>query len=138
MNILNIMNKINSIGKYLALFVLAINFLSVVNATTAPTGLTSALTQLCVLSQQFLGITVMLLIVLAGTIYAIGQILGAETRARAAVWATAMLTGAVIGVLIYILTPWLVSLLLTGQGMAITPTNPCGGATAGTGGTAGE
>ena len=129
MNILNIMNKINSIGKYLALFVLAINFLSLAYAadTEQPQGLTKALTQLCTISQQFLGLTVMVLIVLAGTIYAIGQILGAETRARAAVWATAMLTGAVIGVLIYILTPYIVKTLLEGQtGITITPANPCG------------
>jgi len=124
MNILNIMNKINSIGKYLALFVLAINFLSLAYAadTEQPQGLTKALTQLCTISQQFLGLTVMVLIVLAGTIYAIGQILGAETRARAAVWATAMLTGSIIGVLIYILTPWLVGLLL---GQTSVGSNPC-------------
>jgi Na+-driven multidrug efflux pump len=54
----------------------------------------------------------MVLVVLAGATYAIGQILGAETRARAAVWATAMLTGAVIGIVIYIIMPPLLKILL--------------------------
>jgi hypothetical protein len=103
--------------------------ISVVSAGTSPAGLTSALTQLCQMSQTFLGFTAMVLIVMAGAIYAIGQVLGAETRARAAVWATAMLTGAVIGIIIYLVTPFLVSTLLTGSGITVTPSNPCGGAT---------
>jgi len=47
----------------------------------------------------------MLMIVFSGVIYAAGQLLGAETRARANVWATAALTGALIGVLIYAVAP---------------------------------
>jgi len=45
------------------------------------------------------------MVVVAGVIYAAGQIMGAETRARANVWATACLTGALIGVLIYAVAP---------------------------------
>lgn len=125
MNIMSYMNKINSIGKYLVLTVLVLNLLSV---SYASAGLTSALKTLCQMSQQFLGIAVMVLIVLAGTVYAIGQVLGAETRARAAVWATAMLTGAVIGIIIYIITPVIVNALLAGQTgvSAGTAGNPCG------------
>lgn len=125
MNIMSYMNKINSIGKYLVLTVLVLNLFSV---SYASAGLTSALKTLCVMSQQFLGIAVMVLIVLAGTVYAIGQVLGAETRARAAVWATAMLTGAVIGIIIYIITPVIVNALLSGQTgvSAGTTGNPCG------------
>jgi hypothetical protein len=78
------------------------------------------------MAQQFLGIAVMVLIVFAGAIYAIGQILGAETRARAAVWATAMLTGAIIGIIIYVITPPLVSLLTAGTGVSTAGgSNPC-------------
>ena len=47
----------------------------------------------------------MLMLVGAGAIYAGGQMMGAETRARANVWATAMLTGALIGVLITVVSP---------------------------------
>ena len=45
-------------------------------------------------------IVALLMFILAGGIYAIGQVLGAETRARASVWATAMLVGGVIGLII--------------------------------------
>jgi hypothetical protein len=126
MNIMSFVNKINAVGKYLVLAVLALNLLSLSNASS---GLSAALNTLCVMSQQFLGIAVMVLIVLAGTVYAIGQVLGAETRARASVWATAMLTGAVIGVIIYIITPVIVRALIgSSMGSATLPGasgNPC-------------
>ncbi len=77
-------------------------------------GITSALSSLCLLSKQFLGIGAMLMIVLAGATYAIGQMLGAETRARASVWATAMLTGAVIAIVIYVIAPWIIGMILSG------------------------
>jgi hypothetical protein len=54
----------------------------------------------------------MLLIILAAAVYAIGQIVGAETRARASVWATAMITGALIGIVIYLVVPGLIKLML--------------------------
>ena len=50
-------------------------------------------------------IIVMLMLVGAGAVYAGGQMMGDETRARANVWATAMLTGALIGVLITVIAP---------------------------------
>lgn len=124
MNILSMMSKANAIGKYLLLTVLVLNLLSL-SFATAVAPLKSALQALCQMSQQVLGITAMVLVVLAGTTYAIGQVLGAETRARAAVWATAMLTGAVIGALIYIVTPTIIRALLpTGTGTP-TGTDPC-------------
>ena len=123
MDIVGYVNKLSSVGRYLLLTVLVLNLMSV---SFASGNLGSALKQLCTMSQQFLGITVMVLIVLAGVVYAIGQVMGAETRARAAVWATAMLTGAVIGIIIYIVTPVLVSTLTTGTGVTVSGTgNPC-------------
>ncbi|MBI5227680.1 hypothetical protein HY988_03785, partial [Candidatus Micrarchaeota archaeon] len=95
MNILGLINRTTNLGRYLASGLMLISLASISGAS----GLSSALGSLCTMSQQFLGIAAMLLIVLAGAIYAIGQILGAETRARATVWATAMLTGAVIGII---------------------------------------
>ncbi len=109
MNILSYMNKVNAIGRYLLVTVFVLNLLSL---GFAGSPLQSAMARLCKDSQTFLGIAVMVLIVLAGTVYAIGQVLGAETRARAAVWATAMLTGAVIGAVIYIVTPPILHALL--------------------------
>jgi hypothetical protein len=100
-------------GKYFLTAVLILNLLSVAFAgNTATTGISSALAQLCATSRMFLGMAIMLMILLAGATYAIGQVLGAETRARATVWATAMITGAIIGALIYIITPVIIQALL--------------------------
>ncbi len=113
MNLTGLINKTMNIGKYLITAVMLISLASVAASVDASSGLSTALTQLCQLSQTFLGIASMLLIVLAGCIYVIGQILGAETRARATVWATAMLTGAIIGILIYILAPFIIQTLIS-------------------------
>ena len=47
----------------------------------------------------------MLMVIGAGVVYAAGQMMGAETRARANTWATAMLVGAIIGILIVVVAP---------------------------------
>lgn len=72
-------------------------------------GLSSALGKLCTDIKSLIPIVAFLLIVAAGVVYAAGQLLGAETRARASVWATAMLVGAIIGLLIVIITPTVLS-----------------------------
>jgi hypothetical protein len=128
MNILKSMNTINSIGKYLLLTILVLNFVSLSIATDASTNIKTAMSSLCTTVQAFLGIAAMMLIVLAGVVYAAGQVLGAETRARASVWATAMLTGAVIGILIYLLVPPVIKALVAGTGASGTGTDtsqPC-------------
>jgi hypothetical protein len=139
MNIISFMQKVNAIGKYLIVAIFALNLMTLVTAgggdggSVAATNIQQTLIDLCNMSQTFLGLAAMVLIVLAGTIYAIGQVLGAETRARASVWATAMLTGAIIGILIYLIAPVLVGRLLEGSGITVTPDQPCG-ATGGGGG----
>ncbi|VVC02598.1 Uncharacterised protein [Candidatus Burarchaeum australiense] len=50
------------------------------------------------------------MLLIAGLIYAAGQIMGAETRARANVWATALLTGGIIGLLIAASAPYVLQL----------------------------
>jgi len=64
-----------------------------------------ALNNVCVDAKSLLPVVAMLMIVISGIIYAAGQVMGAETRARANVWATAALTGALIGILIYAIAP---------------------------------
>ena len=59
------------------------------------------------------------LIIVAAIVYAGGQILGAETRSRASVWATAMIVGAVIGIVIFVLLPPILSTMLYGDPNAI-------------------
>jgi len=74
-------------------------------ATDALSGTSAALSALCNGVKGLLPVAAMLMIVLAGVIYAAGQLMGAETRARANVWATACLTGALIAVLIAVIAP---------------------------------
>lgn len=69
------------------------------------TNITSAIQQLCSVLKGILPVVAMLLVVGAAISYAAGQFLGAETRARAAVWATNMLIGAAIGIEIYLIFP---------------------------------
>jgi len=85
----------------LGLFVLA----GVVAAQSILESTSGALNSLCSGIKGLLPVAAMLMIVLAGVIYAAGQIMGAETRARANVWATACLTGALIAVLIAVIAP---------------------------------
>jgi hypothetical protein len=131
------MQKINSIAGYLMVLVLLLNLATPVYAdavvTTTPSttlsggaGLQSAMKQLCNTARTFLGIGAMLLVVIAAVIYAVGQVLGAETRARASVWATAMLTGAVIGLIIFLLVPSIVAVIMgSGSGSIKIPGDPC-------------
>ena len=78
----------------------------------AQTELSNALNDLCVFIKDLIPITAMLMITASSAVYAGGQFMGAETRARANVWATSMLTGAVIGILIVVLVPWVLEIML--------------------------
>jgi uncharacterized membrane protein len=73
--------------------------------TTSGTGLVAGVYSLCISLKTLLPVAAMLMVVIAGVIYASGQIMGAETRARANVWATAALTGALIAILIAVVAP---------------------------------
>jgi len=78
---------------------------SSVFAVSGLSAVSSAISSLCVGLRDMLPVAAMLMIILAGVIYAAGQIMGAETRARANVWATACLTGALIAILIAVVAP---------------------------------
>jgi len=120
----SVMRTVNKIGTYLLVLVLLMNFAGVAAAITSTTGTSSiiaAMSNLCVTARNLLAIGTMLMIILAAATYAVGQILGAETRARASVWATAMMTGAVIGIVIYLVIPWLIAGMMGGAASA----SPC-------------
>ena len=87
------------------IFVVMAALVTSVFAETLLTTVTSALSSLCAGLTQMLPVAAMLMIILAGVIYAAGQMMGAETRARANVWATAALTGALIAILISVVAP---------------------------------
>ena len=124
MDMIGYMSKINKYGKYLVILVLLVNLFSM---SFASANIQSGLRSLCQTSQAVLGGIVMLLVVLAGATYAIGQVMGAETRARATVWATAMLTGALIGAVIYLVTPPVMRALFpSGSGVTLSDSgDPC-------------
>ena len=79
--------------------------------------LKAALTSLCQGLSQMVPVAAMLMVLLASVIYATGQMMGAETRARANVWATSALTGAIIGILISVVAPSVLQ-IIAGQSIA--------------------
>ena len=82
--------------------------------------LEQALSNLCGDIQSLIPTAAMLLIIVAAVVYTIGQIFGAETRARANVWSTSCLTGAIIGILISQIAPQILS-ILAGAPISCTP-----------------
>lgn len=95
--------ELNRRSKLIAYTIMAATSLSY--ASTSTEYLEKALRGLCADIQGLVPVTAMLLVVSAGVIYSAGQMFGAETRARANVWATSCLTGAVIGVIIATVAP---------------------------------
>lgn len=90
--------------------------LSIIHAQSlgATDYLTQSLSDLCGQIQNLIPVTAMLLVITAGVVYSAGQFFGAETRARANVWATSCLTGAIIGILIAVIAPGVLSQLAGG------------------------
>lgn len=111
-------SKIFGYGSLFAILLMLVSNTSLVfaggegAASTGASGIGSALAGLCDQVKTFLGAAMVLMILLAAITYSVGQIMGAETRARATVWATAMLTGAVIGAIIYIITPYVIQMII--------------------------
>ena len=85
--------------------VLILPIMPIISAMSALDSTQNALFDLCIAMKALLPVAAMLMIVLAGVIYASGQMMGAETRARANVWATAALTGALMAILIGVIAP---------------------------------
>jgi hypothetical protein len=99
--------------------ILALVLLS--NAVAAD--IASSLTEVCGNIRAIVPIVALLMFILAGGIYAIGQVLGAETRARASVWATAMLVGGIIGLIIAASAQFLVQMFAQSIGGVTTSLN---------------
>ncbi|MDO8554130.1 MAG: hypothetical protein Q7S22_04960 [Candidatus Micrarchaeota archaeon] len=127
MDVFKMMNRINQFGKIFVTLVMLLSFASMIFAgaasTTGGSNIKTALTSLCRDAQSLLGVAAILMIILGAVTYAAGQMLGAETRARASVWATNMFIGAVIGILIYIVVPVVIGML---SGRPLGTGDPCG------------
>ena len=72
--------------------------------------LANSLTQIKDQINAIIPVVALMMIVLAGLIYGIGQVMGAEVRGKSAVWAQALLIGAILGLLIAALADPLVGL----------------------------
>lgn len=90
---------------------LLILFLGHVLRAQAVSFLAQSLGDLCHSIQDLIPTTAMMLVMFAAIIYASGQFFGAETRARANVWATSCITGAIIGIIISTIAPDILSQL---------------------------
>ena len=95
------------LGIAMLLCLLAVGF-----AQESPNGIKEGVCLLADYAKSLMGAIVFALIIMAAIIYAAGQVLGAETRARASVWATAMIVGAVIGIIIFVLLPNILGMML--------------------------
>ena len=90
-------------------------------------GLPAALSELCTALTSFLPVVGMLMVLIAAVVYALGQIMGAETRARANVWATAALGGALMAFLIVTVAPPIVSAMSPGGDITCSSSGSGGG-----------
>ncbi|PIT84108.1 hypothetical protein COU37_04960 [Candidatus Micrarchaeota archaeon CG10_big_fil_rev_8_21_14_0_10_45_29] len=77
-------------------------------------GVKLAASCMCGQLMGILPVISMLMVIGAGIVYAAGQMMGAETRARANTWATAMLVGAIIGILIVVVAPTVLNVMYGG------------------------
>jgi hypothetical protein len=80
-------------------------FLPILFATSILGSTQDAVLNLCIAMKALIPVVAMLMVFFAGVIYVAGQMMGAETRARANVWATAALTGALMAILIVVVAP---------------------------------
>jgi len=87
------------------------------NPGAASAKIKEALFSLCGLIKNVLGVGMMFMVVASALVYSLGQTMGAETRARASVWATSMFNGAIIAALIYLLVPFVLRTMLSGTGV---------------------
>jgi hypothetical protein len=115
-------------GKFMILVAfLAMLCLASAQGSDLLTGVTRAINDLCLSLKSLLPVAAMLMVMIAGVIYASGQIMGAETRARANVWATAALTGALIAILIVVVAPPVLGAVYGTSEWKTTPTGITGG-----------
>ena len=111
MNVYNVLRSTDGmrlalpIGIRLACALALLLLSGALSASTPLDSVTSSVSSFCAGLVSLLPVVSMLMVVVGAVVYASGQIMGAETRARANVWATAALTGALIAMLINAVAP---------------------------------
>ena len=79
----------------------------------APAGIGDALIGVRNLVCDALPILVMVAIVAAAILYAVGQLGSAESRAKFHGWATNIALGAITAILVYVVAPWILGALMS-------------------------
>jgi quinol-cytochrome oxidoreductase complex cytochrome b subunit len=92
-------------GLLFSVFLIGIVFFLSFAGATGTARVTAALETLRTIVCQFFGALITVCIVLAAIAYAAGNVMGAEAGARAKVWATNLVIGAAIGVVLYLVSP---------------------------------
>lgn len=85
-------------------FLFTLSFAQIGQTSEVTERLIVGLNDLCVNLTSILPIIAILLFVLAAVIYGVGHVFGAEMKSKATGWATSMVVGAVISLLIFLLT----------------------------------
>jgi hypothetical protein len=96
------------IKKFLHFFIFFFIFVALIFSQN--TRLNSVFYFICTNSFFYLPIISLILVIGAGLIYASGQIFGADTKAKATSWATAMIIGAFVGFLLIFLLPPIIAI----------------------------
>jgi len=117
--------NVQKVGSYLLTMLILLNLVGIVSSDAGST-IGIAICKIVEIVKTVMGAAMLVLIVLAAIVYAAGQVMGAETRARANVWATSMFVGAVVGALIYIVVPVFLSYLLYNNDASLTPSKCTG------------
>lgn len=78
-----------------------------------PTGVTTAVNSIVYMLCTILPIIIMIAIVASAILFAMGQLGGAESRAKFHGWATNIAIGAITAVLVWVIAPWLLGILMS-------------------------
>jgi len=104
-------------ARWFSLLFASLLMLSCIGLSTAAASepnITAAICDVYNIFNSLVPIGAGLAIFAAAVVYAIGQMLGAEVRARATVWAHALFFGGIFGIIIAKVIPWLLN-VMTGE-----------------------
>lgn len=97
------MEKMKIAFVFVALIAVTALVFAQTDTTEAQERFITGMNNLCVMLVNVLPIITILLFVIAAVAYGAGQVFGAEMRSRATSWATTMVVGAIIALLIFLL-----------------------------------
>jgi len=100
-----------SVAVIVVLFLFGSNILSGQTQIHGPNVVEQLIAMLFMIGRDFLVGLIIVMLVLAAAAYAIGQMFGSETRARASDWANTMLAGAILAAILYVVVFYIIDQL---------------------------